>query len=258
MAALLDRKADAAGYTQLAKEVKQAFNNKFFDATTKVYSTGSQTAMAMPLCVGLVEEQYRKAVFNNLTDSIRAGDKKLTAGDIGFHFLVQALDEGGASQLLYEMNNREDVPGYGYQIKKGATALTESWSALKEVSNNHLMLGHIMEWFYTGLAGINQSAQSNGYKQIVIKPEAVGDINAVKATYQSFYGPITSEWKKEGHTFTLQVNIPANTTATIYLPATATSTITESGKPVTKSYKEGRAVIQTGSGSYQFEVKNQQ
>lgn len=257
MAALLDRKADAAGYMQLAKEVKQAFNNKFFDAKTKVYSTGSQTAMAMPLCVGLVEAQYRKAVFNNLTDSIRAGDKKLTAGDIGFHFLVQALDEGGASQLLYEMNNREDVPGYGYQIKKGATALTESWSALKEVSNNHLMLGHIMEWFYTGLAGINQSAQSNGYKQIVIKPETVGDINAVKATYQSFYGPITSEWKKEGHTFTLQVNIPANTTATIYLPATASGTITESGKPVTKSmYKEGRAVIQTGSGNYKFEVKN--
>jgi hypothetical protein len=258
MAALLNQKTDAAGYTQLAKQVKQAFNNKFFDANTKVYSTGSQTAMAMPLCVGLVEESYRKAVFNNLTDSIKAGDKKLTAGDIGFHFLVQALDEGGASQLLYEMNNRDDVPGYGYQIKKGATALTESWSALKEVSNNHLMLGHIMEWFYTGLAGINQSEQSNGYKQIVIRPEVVGDINAVKATYQSFYGPITSDWKKTGNTFTLRVEIPANTTATIYLPATATSTITESGKPIARSYKEGRAVIQTGSGIYQFEVKSQQ
>ena len=92
--------------------------------------------------------------------------KSLTAGDIGFHFLVEALMNGGRSQLLYEMNARNDVPGYGFQLEKGATALTESWPALENVSNNHLMLGHLMEWFYAGLGGIGQSEQSAAYRRL--------------------------------------------------------------------------------------------
>jgi len=104
--------------------------------------------MSMPLCVGLVDDPFREKVLKNLLDSIQADGNALTAGDIGFHYLVEVLTDGGASQLLFEMNNRDDVPGYGYQLKKGATTLTESWAALEEVSNNHLMLGHLMEWFF--------------------------------------------------------------------------------------------------------------
>jgi alpha-L-rhamnosidase len=120
----------------------------------------------------------------------------LTAGDIGFHYLIQALHDGGASQLIYDMNYRDDVPGYGYQLRKGATALTESWPALAEVSNNHLMLGHIMQWFYEGLGGIQQTENSFAYKQIIIKPEIVGDISYVNANHQTLYGNIVSQWKK--------------------------------------------------------------
>lgn len=255
IAAVLRKGTEAGDYAQQALAVKKAFNSRFFDAAKKVYSTGSQTAMAMPLCVGLVEEASKKQVFNNLTDSILAGGKKLTAGDIGFHFLVQALHEGGASQLLYEMNNRDDVPGYGYQLKKGATALTESWQALKEVSNNHLMLGHIMEWLYTGLAGINQSEEGTAYRQLAIRPEVVGDITGVKGSYESLYGQVVSEWKKANHTFYLHLIIPVNTTATVYLPATFASVVTERGKKVKSVWKAGRSVVKVGSGEYFFEVK---
>ncbi len=150
MADLLGKNDEQIRLSAWADEVKQAFNKEFFNEKTFVYSTGSQTAMSMPLCFGLVNDQQRGKVVENLVDSIKKHNKALTAGDVGFHYLVQALTEGGASQLLFEMNNRDDVPGYGYQLKKGATALTESWPALEEVSNNHLMLGHIMEWFYTG------------------------------------------------------------------------------------------------------------
>lgn len=123
---LTDHKEDAKKMNLLAAEVKKAFNDKFFNKQTKVYSTGSQTAMAMPLCVGLVDETDRKAVFSNLVDSISKSGKSLTAGDIGFHFLVKALEENGGSQLLFDMNFRNDVPGYGFQLKKGATALTST------------------------------------------------------------------------------------------------------------------------------------
>ncbi|SFE16776.1 Alpha-L-rhamnosidase N-terminal domain-containing protein [Chitinophaga sp. CF118] len=262
MAALLNNKQDAVKWTQLAAVVKDTFNNQFFNAQSKVYATGSQTAMAMPLCTGLVDEKYRKEVFKNLVDSITHDGKKLTAGDIGFHFLIEALQEGGASQLIYDMNYRSDVPGYGFQLAKGATALTESWPALENVSNNHLMLGHIMEWFYNGLAGINQSAESVAYKDIIIRPEVVGDISYVKGSYNAQYGTIRSEWKKEGGVFYLYVQIPANTTATIYLPAKATQSVKESDLPLARQkdvkllgYKDGKAMIRTGSGEYHFVVK---
>lgn len=258
MAALMENHTDEANLKTLAADIKKTFNQQFFNDTTKVYATGSQTSMAMPLCVGLVETVNRKAVFNNLVDSIRHDGKKLTAGDIGFHFLVQALQENGASQLLFEMNNRSDVPGYGFQLAKGATALTESWQALTEVSNNHLMLGHLMEWLYNGLGGINQAEGSVGYKDIVIRPEVVGDISFVKASYNSIYGTIRSEWKKQADHFLLEVEIPANTTATVYLPATKEQTITEGNKQIKVSgYKDGKAIIKVGSGIYYFRVQGE-
>lgn len=253
MARLLGKTSDATTYAAQAKEIKLQFNKTFFNTGIKVYATGSQTSMAMPLVVGLVEDQYKEAVLKNLVDSITASGKKLTAGDVGFHFLVQALHEGGASQLLYDMNFRDDVPGYGYQLKKGATALTESWQALEVVSNNHLMLGHIMEWFYGGLAGIRQSKSSVAFNHIVIQPEVVGDITHVKGSYESLYGTIISEWTREGALFTLNVTIPANTRATVYIPNAAGKRVTENGEALyDKHYYKGAVVVEVGSGEYEF------
>src|SRR5699024_6003825 len=132
------------------------------------------------------------------------------AGDVGFNYLVQALEEGGASQLIFEMNARSDVPGYGYQLKKGATALTESWAALERVSNNHLMLGHIMEWFYGGLAGIKQTDDSKGYNHILIEPNMVGNIEWTQAWYESPDGRIESAWSLENEKGSMHVKIPVN------------------------------------------------
>ena len=216
----------------------------------------------MPLCVGLIDEDKRTDVINNLVASINKSGKALTAGDVGFHFLVKALEEGGQSQLLYEMNNRNDIPGYGFQLKKGATALTESWAALEEVSNNHLMLGHIMEWYYTGLAGIKQEPHSVAFKNIIIKPETVGDISEAKAVYYSPYGDIVSEWTKKDGYFKLKVEIPVNTTATVYLPTSDEKAITESGRAIEKRkeiqftrIENEKALFQVGSGIYLFKVK---
>ncbi|SHM93083.1 family 78 glycoside hydrolase catalytic domain [Chitinophaga sp. CF418] len=246
----------------LAVKVKKAFNKQFFNPTTKVYATGSQTAMAMPLCVGLVNAQYGKAVFRNLVDSIVQNGKKLTAGDIGFHFLVQALQEGGASQLLYEMNNRDDVPGYGFQLAKGATALTESWAALERVSNNHLMLGHLMEWFYTGLGGITQQDHSIAYKEAIIRPEIVGDISWVKTSYKTVFGAVISEWEKKAGELTFHIVIPPNSSALIKLPAAKGQQVMQGGQVVdkqkdvkVKGYEDGRIILTAGSGDYRFVVK---
>ncbi|MCD6355468.1 MAG: family 78 glycoside hydrolase catalytic domain [Prolixibacteraceae bacterium] len=238
-----------------AGDIRKTFNSEFFNPELKVYSTGSQTAMSMPYCFGIVNEKDKKEVLANLIDSIVAKNKALTAGDVGFHYLIEALTKGGASQLIFEMINRDDVPGYGFQLKKGATALTESWEALENVSNNHLMLGHVMEWFYAGLAGIQQSENSVAYKEIVIKPEVVGDLSFVKAGFKSPYGLIRSEWKRTDKNFEIEVEIPFNTTAKIILPTNDLYSVKVNGKvPAKETFsiitKNGKVQIQLGSGIY--------
>jgi hypothetical protein len=116
------------------------------------------------------------------------------------------------------MNNRSDRPGYGYQLKQGATALTESWAALKNVSNNHMMLGHLMEWFYSGLGGIYQAENSVAYSEIIIAPKPVGDIKWVKCSFNSPKGIIQSDWENNNSTFVMKIEVPMKVNATIVLP----------------------------------------
>ncbi|MBN1763743.1 MAG: family 78 glycoside hydrolase catalytic domain [Sedimentisphaerales bacterium] len=263
MASLINKSEESRQYELLAENIKKSFNKKYFNKETKVYGTGSQTSYAMPYSIGLVADEDREMVIKNLIDSINANNKALTAGDIGFHYLIEALMMGGASQLIYEMNNRDDVPGYGYQIKKGATALTESWEALERKSNNHLMLGHIMEWFYKGLGGIQQSEHSVAYNEIVINPTIAGDITNVKTCFNSPYGLIKSNWELKNNCFNLDVSIPVNTTAKIHLPATKSDDAYENGVSIKELndieiIEEGAEgmVLKVGSGNYRFSVTN--
>lgn len=262
MAGVLNKPGEQQRYEQIAGKIKIAFNQKFFNTETKVYSTGSQTAMAMPLSIGLVDKDNQQLVLHMLEDSIRANKNTNTTGDIGFHFLIDALTKSGGSEMIYEMNNRYDVPGYGYQIKKGMTSLTESWQARKENSLNHLMLGHIMEWFYNGLGGIRQEKSSAGYKKIIISPEVVGGISFTKVSYLSPYGMIKSHWEKTENLFSLKVTIPVNTTATVYLPFDGEIIITGGNGQVLDNFipqplgtATGKTAYRTGSGEYNFIIK---
>jgi alpha-L-rhamnosidase len=250
-AQLLGNHADIDKYEKLSQKVKEAFLKQFYNVKTGTCSTQSQTAYAMPLYAGLIPEADYTKVFNNLGASIRENDYALTSGDIGYHFLVRVLSENGRSDLLYKMNNRNDRPGYGFQLKQGATALTESWAALKNVSNNHMMLGHLMEWFYSGLGGIYQTENSVAYKDLIIAPKTVGNIQWVKCSYNSINGLVSSEWKKTNDSFILDVEIPNNTTATVILPndyvaykCTVINNITNS--QLDMNTEEGRFILTSG------------
>lgn len=256
IATMLKKNEDVKFYQQLAADVKTAFNQTFFNPIKLQYDSSSQTANAMALYMGLVEEKNRQAVVDALIREIRSRNNALTAGDIGYRYVLQALQQAGRSDVIFDMNYRDDVPGYGYQLKHGATALTESWQAYESVSNNHFMLGHLMEWFYAGLAGIQQTENSIAYKEILIKPEVVGDVTNAKASFESPYGLIKSEWVKTTSSFNLQLQIPANSTAVVYLPAKPGQKVLMNGKKVAVMYAEGKAVVKIGSGSYQFSVAN--
>ncbi len=261
-ATLLKKTLDALSYDGMAVKVRTAYNKKFFNKETKQYGTGSQTSNAMSVYMNLVEPQYKDSVVSNIVTALRRHNNSLTAGDIGYRYLLRVLDDNGRSDVIYDMNSNAAVPGYGYQLNLGATALTESWQAYDNASNNHMMLGHLKEWFYSGLAGIRPEKNTVAFKRIDIRPQPVGNINSASASYLSPYGMIVCDWKKKDDVFELHVEIPANTTASIYLPAKASSKISEGGKNLNTKNKlrilkneSGHALLTVGSGSYHFKVE---
>jgi len=218
----------------------------------------------MPLFLNIAEPQNRKALIGNLVADIRKNGNSFTSGDVGYRFLLKALAMEGYSDVIFDMNNQSERPGYGYQLKMGATSLTEKWNAGVGSfgSQNHFMLGQINEWFFHDLAGIGVEADGAGYRKSIIKPVVAGDLTWVKGTYVTVSGLISTEWKREKDTFTLDVIIPANTTSTIYIPAKKESDVTESGKSTKMvhgvkfiSMERGYAIYRTGSGSYHFVSK---
>jgi alpha-L-rhamnosidase len=262
IAALLGRADDAKAYAARAEEIRASYNRRFFDREKSSYATGSQCANAMALVMGIVDPRERERVLAALVRDVESRGDAMTAGDIGFRYLLQALAEGNRSDLVYRMIDQDDKPGYGYQIKHGATSLTEAWDANLEASHNHFMLGHISEWFYKDLAGIGADPEGPGFSKILIRPQPVGDLAWVDASYDSIHGRIAVRWELSGERFTLDTTIPANTTATVSVPARSGSSVREGGRVAEKSEgvrflrREGdRAIFAVESGAYRFESR---
>ncbi len=262
IAGLLGETNDTARFEGLAEQIRAAFNREFFDPANCSYATGSQCANAIPLVMGLVDATNRAGVLEAIVRDVRAHTNALTAGDVGYRYLLRALADGGRSDVIFDMNNQSDKPGYGYQLKMGATSLTEAWNARRGSSQDHFMLGQIQEWFYHDLAGIGCDPAGPGFKMIIIHPQPVGDLKWVKAGYESIRGQIISDWKSNAGRFTLRITIPPNTTATVFVPAESAEAVTESGRPAMHSQgvkflrmENGCAVFAVESGRYEFESK---
>ncbi len=217
-ASMVGNKADEAYYGRLARSVKTAFNNQFFNEKTMQYGSGSQASNAIPLFFELVEPENREAVLANLVKDIQHRGNRLTTGDVGNRYLFQTLAKNNLNELMYKMHNHEEVPGYGFQVKFGATTLTEQWDPREGTSWNHFMMGQIDEWFFAWLAGIQPDMDNPGYKKFKIEPQVVGDLTSVSASTETVYGKIAVNWQVEDGLFTLNLQVPVNTEATVLLP----------------------------------------
>ena len=227
IAHLLGKDDDAQRFSRMADNVKQAFNARFWNQKLQQYEQGSQTASAMALFMQLTTDANRSKVLQSLVDDIitrmasaKAGEALVTAGDVGYRYVLQALREGGRSDVIWQMNRRNDLPGYAYQLRQGATALTESWQAYDNVSNNHLMLGHLMEWLFQAPGGIRQAEGSVAWRHIVIEPQMLGTLTWAKASIQSPKGLIACHWtaSADRSQWTVNVTIPQGADAEVRLP----------------------------------------
>ena len=230
-AEMLSKKEDITFYSNLREEVRTAFNKEFFNEDTKQYGTGSQASNAMPLFAGLVKPQDKQSVLDNLVKDIEEKGYRLSTGDVGNRYLFQALARNGLNEVMYKMHNHNEVPGYGFQLQFGATTLTELWDPRKGASWNHFMMGQIEEWFYRSLAGIDVEENAyTGFKNFKIAPQVVGDLTYVNASYNTLYGTIKVDWKVDNGQFEMDIEVPINCEAKVYLPQETNYTAVKSGK----------------------------
>jgi alpha-L-rhamnosidase len=247
----------------LRDSVARAFNQRFYVPEKHEYDRGSQTADAMALTLGLVPEVDRAAVLQSLIADIRAHNNHVTAGDVGFHYVVDALTENGASDILLDMLLRTDSPSYGYQLTQGATALAEAWDARPNNSQDHLMLGHAEEWFYAGLGGIHVDFSRKDPERIVIRPVVLDRLASVDVLYRSVLGPVGVAWR-HGAATTVDVTVPVNATATVAIPAAKEGHVRESGGQASHALgvafvkiEDGSAIFRVESGVYHFSITAQ-
>ena len=264
-ARLLDKPPDAADFETLAEQVGVAFQKRFFKPLAAMFDNGTQTSSVLPLYFGLAPEESRAQIVDTLTRRIeQESHGHVGTGLVGAQWLMRTLSDNGHADLAYQIATQKTYPGWGYMVEKGATTIWELWNgdtadpAMN--SGNHVMqIGDLAVWMYEYLAGIRSDPEKPAFKHAIIHPYPAGDLTFVKASHRSLYGTIASSWKRAGSVFSLEVTVPANTTATVWLPASDVSTVTESGHKAASSpgvkfvrAENNGAVFDVESGSYSF------
>jgi alpha-L-rhamnosidase len=238
MAQAIDRTQDAARYGQLFEGIKAAFNAAYVFPDGRIEG-GTQTAYVLALHVDLLPDDLRAAAAAHLVKEIQRRNWHLSTGFIGTAYLCPVLTENGYPDVAYRLLNNDSCPSWGHMVKHGATTIWERWNSWtakrglykpKMNSFNHYAFGTVGEWLYRYVAGIATDPHRPGYQHILIRPYPGGGLTHAGAEYQSIRGRIASHWRVGHEGLQLDVSIPANTQATIFVPATASTVVTESGK----------------------------
>lgn len=258
VAELLGKSEDAGEYNRLANTIRDSFNKKFLNVETGSYGVESQAAYALPLLLGMVPEKHKAKVQQHLKDEVKRDNGHLNTGFNGTQALMKVLTEIDP-EMAYSIANQEDEPSWWGMIKDGRTTIPEFWNG-DGVQNIVNLGGPCENWFYYGLAGIRSDLAYPGFKHFLIKPMFVEDINWVKAHHNSPYGRIAVEWKRKKGKYEVNVTVPANSTARVYLLG---KNITEGGLPADEvegitflRMENDLAVFKLNSGRYQFLSKS--
>lgn len=267
-AGLTGNKADAVYFGSLSDSIRNAFQQTYYNPQRKYYGNNTVTANLLPLYFGICPDSLKAAVFNQVRIKVHVDNHDhISTGLIGSQWLMRGLTEFGYSELAYLLASNKTYPSWGYMAENGATTIWELWNGNTANpgmnSQNHVMLlGDLLTWFYENLAGIRSSKTEVGFKKIIMKPVTPAGLDYVKASYHSFHGLIKSEWKNGIDRFEWNITVPANTTATVYIPANRLDEVLEDGNAIANNNdikfvkaEDGAVVLEIGSGDYRF-VRN--
>jgi alpha-L-rhamnosidase len=260
---------DVASYSQLLKRIKDAFLNEYCTPSGRLIS-GTQTAYVLALNFDILPEGLRKNAVARLVENVASYENHLTTGFLGTPYLCHVLTRFGYNDLAYKLLLQETYPSWLYPVKSGATTIWERWDGQKPDSTfqdagmnsfNHYAYGAIGDWMYRVMTGIDTYEDGVGYKHSKIKPYIGGGFTYASASLDTYYGKLSSSWKVDGNKLSFDVEIPANTTATVFIPASDASSVFEGGKALTTikeiqvvGKEEGYVIVNLGSGKYQFNM----
>ena len=259
IAGILEREIDSDYFLTKSKVINEAYNKRYFNYEKKEYNDGSQMANAFPLYLGLVPNEYKEDVLNNLVDDIvNKNNGHLTTGVLGSKYMIDALTMEGRPDVAYLLATQTGYPSWSDMVEK-YTTMCEFWT-LKQ-SHNHVMTGSIDAFFYKTLAGINLDENYPGCERIIIKPYIPESLPYVTASVETIRGNVNVCWENNDSALRLNLEIPANVTADLYLPSGNESNIFEGETLASRSYgvtllsstKEHVHYI-LNSGKYEFVV----
>jgi alpha-L-rhamnosidase len=261
----LGRTEDADKYDRLFSDIKAAFDQRYLSADGRIHGN-TQCDYAMALKFGLLPEDFRPKAARYLQADIQAKGGHLSTGFVGVSYLLPVLTEAGAEDTAYQLLLQDTFPSWLFSVKHGATTIWERWDGWTPEkgfqdpgmnSFNHYSLGSCGEYLFGGVGGIRPA--SPGFKQILIQPVIHDGLTWAKTSFDSIHGTIATAWKLKGNHLELTVVVPANTTATVRIPATDAAGVTESGQPASQAagvkllqQENGWADFAVGSGTYKF------
>lgn len=275
-AEILGYEEDAKNYAALFEDIVKAFNDEYLTPAGRIASD-NQTSQILPMEFGMLNEKQQKMAIDKLSDLLYRVppaaeeyfesykyeiDCKLKTGFIGIGYLLNVLSDNGRNDLAYALIEREEYPSWLYQIKKGATTVWEHMDGIKPDgslwsagmnSMNQFTTGSFGSWLYRVMCGIRYDELNPGFRNAILHAIPGGNITWAKGEYTGEYGKIESGWKLEDGKVVYEVTIPANSTATVILPANAQT----AGKPVGEEFTtepcgDNEVSVNIGSGNYCF------
>jgi alpha-L-rhamnosidase len=283
----LGQSEDARRYADVAEKVREALNRRFLDPATGIYGPPGATArigypippvggrvpheiwwkgdrpctqagQALPLALGLVPEEHRPAVKKALLREIAAHRNRLSTGFVSTPYLLEVLADL-APEIGWAMTSAQDYPSwYGMSAGSDQDLLKETWAGGQALMPS--LGGNIASWHAQALGGIRSDPAGPGFQKMIIKPNGGGDLHWVASSYDSVHGRIVSNWRRRDGQLVIEVTIPANATATVFVPAKDAAGVTESGKSAAQAegvkflrMQNNAAVYAVGSGTYRFQ-----
>lgn len=269
IANVLGKKEDAAHYQAVFESVRQAFQKRFVTPGGLI-GGATQSSYVLALHFDLLPEELRPVAMQELVRDIKIRDNHLSTGFVGTPYLAWVLSQNGRTDVAYDLLRQTSWPSWLYSVTQGATTIWERWDGWTHDrgfqdpgmnSFNHYAYGAIGDWLYAVVGGIDIDPAQPGYKHVIMRPQPGGELSSATAELQSVYGPIHSAWNINNGSFDWQLSIPANTTATVYIPAGKGAHIREGDGPADKAHgirllrhEDDTAVYELGSGSYHFRV----
>ena len=257
----LKKDKDKDYYLQLATNARYVINSAWFNDKNSTYSLGKQGANVFPLGFGITTENKVESVFKNLIENVLKNKVHFDTGILATPLLLDVLTQGGRADLAYTIMTQRDFPSFGYMIENGATTLWETWQG--DASHSHPMFGSVCAWLYQSLGGISPDEEFPGFKHSIIRPYPVKNLKYANVSYPSLYGDVKTEWKWKNNDYELDVTVPSNTSATVYVWAENQGKVTESGRLIPHNpYVQfvgmdgHNAIFEVQSGQYRFVSKD--